>query len=361
MKLVKALGLLVALSLAGVVLAYVVYLRLLDAPLPIEDRFVFEVERGESMYAVIGRLHQTGVLDKPWLAKLYVRLEDLGQSLRAGEFELEPGLNTVSLFALLGSNQQIKYKVTLVEGSTFSEAREVLKNHPKLDVVTAELSDVQVLEKISLNRESNTNAESIPDKTLLKFSHPEGSIYPDTYFFHKGDTDLSILKRAHARLVEVLNEEWAGRQQKLPIVSPYEALILASIVEKETGKPSERAEIAGVFVRRLEKRMRLQTDPTVIYGLGDRYNGNITRAHLREMTPYNTYRINGLPPTPIALVGREAIHAALHPLDGKSLYFVAKGDGSHAFSETIEEHNRAVRQYQLRRREDYRSTHKQAE
>jgi UPF0755 protein len=364
MKVVKALGWLIALSLAAVVLAYVVYLRLLDAPLSIKEPFVFEVKRGESMHAVIARLHDKGVIEEPRLAKLYVRIEGLGQSLRAGEFEIQPGLSTVSLFALLSSNKQIKYKVTLVEGSTFSDARLVLKSHPKLSVVTQEMSDMQVLERLQgkeVSTKAAGNTGDIPTKDQLRFTHPEGSIYPDTYFFHKGDTDLSILKRAHQRLVEVLSEEWPQRQQNLPLVSPYEALILASIVEKETGKPSERSEIAGVFVRRLQKGMRLQTDPTVIYGLGDRYNGNITRKHLREMTPYNTYRINGLPPTPIALAGRAAIHAALHPLDGKTLYFVAKGDGSHAFSETIEEHNKAVRQFQLRRRSDYRSTHTESE
>jgi UPF0755 protein len=169
-------------------------------------------------------------------------------------------------------------------------------------------------------------------------------------------SDLDLLKQAHARLEQVLAEEWAQRAEGLPYREPYDALIMASMIEKETGVPEERGEIAGVFVRRLRIGMRLQTDPTVIYGMGERYNGRITRADLREPTAYNTYTIDGMPPTPIALVGREAINAALNPVDGRSLYFVARGDGSHVFSSTLEQHNRAVREYQIKRRADYRSS-----
>ncbi len=185
----------------------------------------------------------------------------------------------------------------------------------------------------------------------------EGWIYPDTYSYTKGTRDIDVLRRAYQRMQQVLAEEWEARSQPLPLSSPYEALILASIVEKETGAPEERAAIAGVFVRRLQKNMRLQTDPTVIYGMGDNYRGNIRRSDLTRYTPYNTYKIDGLPPTPIANPGREAIHASLHPAPGKALYFVAKGDGRHQFSATLVEHNRAVQVYQKRqRRQDYRSS-----
>jgi UPF0755 protein len=185
---------------------------------------------------------------------------------------------------------------------------------------------------------------------------PEGRFFPDTYRYVRGMSDLDLLKQASARLDQVLDEEWSRRAERLPYRKPYDALIMASMVEKETGVAEERGQIAGVFVRRLRSGMRLQTDPTVIFGLGERYNGNLTRAHLLEATPYNTYVIDGMPPTPIALAGREAIHAALNPAAGRSLYFVARGDGSHVFSETLEQHNSAVREYQLKRRADYRSS-----
>jgi len=185
---------------------------------------------------------------------------------------------------------------------------------------------------------------------------PEGRFFPDTYRYVRGMSDVDLLKQAYNRLDEVLAEEWTRRAADVPYVDPYHALIMASLVEKETGVPQERAQIAGVFVRRLQMGMLLQTDPTVIYGLGERYNGKLTRASLKEPTPYNTYVIAGLPPTPISLVGREAIHAALNPVPGSSLYFVARGDGSHVFSADLDAHNNAVREFQLKRRADYRSS-----
>ncbi len=330
----------------GLLFALYLYHKALQAPLSLPDQgAVLEIQRGETLHHVLQRLNADGTLPSTFVAKLYSRVNAYDARIRAGEFALEPGLTIPALFALISSNNQIRYSVTLVEGQRFSEARAAIAKHPKVKQTLTEYGDAKVRTMLS--------ASALDD-----YSHYEGLLYPDTYFFRKGDTDLDILQRAHERLAEVLSEEWMQRSTELPLDSPYEALILASIVEKETGVPAERAEIAGVFVRRLNMGMRLQTDPTVIYGLGERYQGNIKRAHLKEYTPYNTYRINGLPPTPIALAGRDAIHAALHPKPGSSLYFVARGDGSHVFSDTIEAHNKAVREYQLKRREDYRSVHR---
>jgi UPF0755 protein len=185
----------------------------------------------------------------------------------------------------------------------------------------------------------------------------EGLFFPDSYRYERGDSDWELLQRAHSALQSVLTQEWAQRAAELPYETPYEALIMASIIEKETGAPEEREQIAGVFVRRLQQGMRLQTDPTVIYGLGESFDGNLLRTHLKDAgNPYNSYRHRGLPPSPIALPGRAAIHAALHPAPGDAMYFVATGDGRHVFSATLAEHQRAVRKYQLRRKKDYRSS-----
>ncbi|MNZ48707.1 putative aminodeoxychorismate lyase [compost metagenome] len=226
-----------------------------------------------------------------------------------------------------------------MEGWTFHQVRELLSRQPKIEQTLAGLSDAEVMARLG-----------------QPGVFPEGRFFPDTYKYVRGTRDIDILRQAYQRMEGILVEEWGERASNLPYKEPYQALIMASLVEKETGVPGERAEIAGVFIRRLQKSMLLQTDPTVIYGMGQRYNGRITRADLREPTPYNTYVTPGLPPTPIALPGREAIHAALNPADGQSLYFVARGDGSHVFSDNLDDHNKAVQEYQLKRRPDYRSS-----
>jgi UPF0755 protein len=231
----------------------------------------------------------------------------------------------------LVSGKTIQYPVTLVEGWTFRQAVDHIAEDPRYGDLLGK-SDADLMAALGRGGE-----------------HPEGRFFPDTYAFPRAATGLDVLRRALERMDQVLAEEWAARAPDLPIDSPYEALILASIVEKETGLAEERPAIAGVFTRRLQKGMRLQTDPTVIYGMGERFDGDIRRADLREATPYNTYVITGLPPTPIALPGRAAIHAALNPEPGEALYFVARGDGGHVFSATLEEHNAAVRKYQLSR------------
>lgn len=300
-----------------------------------------EIPKGASFNSVLSSLINKDLDINPWVAKLYAKQNKIASQIKVGEFSLQSPMSLPAILEWLTSNKQVSYKVQFIEGTSYKDALKALAVQEKLTQTLVDKSDEEIIQLLGV-------------KDTLK--HLEGQFYPDTYSYHKGDSDISILKRAHLRLKQILAEEWKGKGKDTVMKDSYEALILASIVEKETGVAYERAEIAGVFNRRLIKGMRLQTDPTVIYGLGDRYKGNITRKHLREYTPYNTYRIKGLPPSPIALVGRSAIHAALHPKEGESLYFVAKGDGTHKFSVTNAEHNKAVREYQLKRRKDYRSS-----
>lgn len=328
--------------LFSTIACFLYYQSELESPLNLPSSgLVIEINKGDSLNKLLIKLTDMQVLTSPFVAKIYAREKKLANKIKAGEFLLEKGLTLPTLFELITSNLQITYNIQFIEGSTFNQVKRVLSSTPKLIHYLQDKSDTEILEALNLGP---------------SIRHLEGQIYPDTYTFLKNDSDIDILKRAHQRLQSVLKEEWLKKENNLPLKTPYDALILASIIEKETGAAHERSEISGVFIRRLNKKMRLQTDPTVIYGLGGRYKGNLTRKHLKEKTAYNTYRMNGLPPTPIALVGRDAIHAAINPKAGRSLYFVAKGDGTHQFSETIHAHNKAVRKYQLKRRAGYRST-----
>ncbi len=312
----------------------------LEQPLAVADEpLLLDVRPGDTPSGVFQRLEADGVLEDAFWLRLYWRLNLSGQSLHTGEYRLAPGMTARDMIGLWQRGEVVQYSLTLVEGWNFRQLRSALQNQPKLEQTLDGLSDADIMAKLDA-----------PDL------HPEGRFFPDTYRFTRGTSDLDLLRRAFTRLEQVLEEEWQQRAQGLPYKDAYQALIMASIIEKETGVPEERGEISGVFVRRLARGMLLQTDPTVIYGMGEAYRGRITRNDLRTPTPYNTYTNAGLPPTPIAMVGREAIRAALHPVDGSSLYFVARGDGSHVFSDTLEQHNRAVREYQLKRRADYRSS-----
>ncbi|MET0255442.1 MAG: endolytic transglycosylase MltG [Luteibacter sp.] len=253
--------------------------------------------------------------------------------LHAGEFALRPGMTPRDLIGDMANGHVLQRSFTIVDGWTFADLRRVLAAVPELTHDTAGMDDAALMKQLGAPADE----------------FPEGRFLPETYAYVKGDKESSILKRAYTALAKTLDSAWAGRSPDVPLSSPYEALILASIVEKETGRADERPRIAGVFVRRLKARMLLQTDPTVIYGMGSAYAGNIHKSDLTTDTPYNTYTRVGLPPTPIALPGRAAIEAALHPADGDELYFVARGDGSHVFSSSLEEHNRAVACYQLKR------------
>ncbi len=311
----------------------------LQQPLRLADEYLLEVPAGATPGGVLNRLQAEGVLHDAFWLRLYWRFNLREQPLHSGEYRLTPELKVSDMLGLWRRGEVVQYSLTLVEGWNFRQVRAALARESRLEQALAGLSDAQLMERLG--------APGVA---------PEGRFFPDTYRFVRGMSDLDLLRQAYARLQQVLTEEWQARADDLPYKDSYEALIMASMVEKETGVPEERAAIAGVFLRRLRIGMRLQTDPTVIYGLGERYNGKLTRAHLQESTPYNTYVIDGMPPTPIAMVGREAINAVLHPQAGKSLYFVARGDGSHVFSNTLEAHNRAVREYQLNRRAGYRSS-----
>jgi UPF0755 protein len=311
----------------------------LEQPLNITQEELLEVPKGTTPTRTLYRLEADGVIKDAFWLRVYWRFNLAKQPLHKGEYRMQPGMTVEGLIDLWKRGEMVQYSLTLVEGWNFHQVRAALAKDEKLEKTLDGLSDSEVMDKLG-----HTGI------------FPEGRFFPDTYRFVRGMTDVELLKKAYDHLDEVLAKEWSQRAADVPYTEPYQALIMASLVEKETGVPQERGLIAGVFVRRMEMGMLLQTDPTVIYGLGDRYNGKLTRAHLKEATPYNTYMISGLPPTPIAMVGREAIHAALNPVAGNSLYFVARGDGSHVFSDDLDAHNNAVREFQLKRRADYRSS-----
>lgn len=313
--------------------------KALNQPLEVAQEQLLDVPAGSTPTGVLNRLQADGVIKDAFWLRLYWRFNLANQPLHSGEYRMVPGMNVKGLFDVWKRKEVVQYSLTLVEGWNFRQVRAALAKQAKLEQTLAGVSDSELMAKIGH-----------PDV------FPEGRFFPDTYRYVRGMTDAELLKQAYSRLEEVLDEEWNARSSEAPYSNPYQALIMASLVEKETGVPQERGQIAGVFVRRLKLGMQLQTDPTVIYGMGERYNGKLTRANLKEATPYNTYVIAGMPPTPISLVGREAIHAALNPVAGSSLYFVAKGDGSHVFSDDLDAHNAAVREYQLKRRADYRSS-----
>jgi len=308
--------------------AYVAVKNYLETPIGLHQPMVIMIEPGRSLTQVTRRLELDGVLKWPCVLVLWARWQGIDRSMRTGEYELTPGLTPVSLLSLLMSGRNVQYPVTLVEGWTARQALEHLWAQEAIRVTLRDKTD----EELSV---------------LLQSPFPalEGTLFPDTYFYTRNTTDEDILRRAHLQLRDVLESEWRQQAQNLPYDSPWEALIMASIIEKESGYQAEKADIAGVFVRRLQQGMRLQSDPTIIYGMGDSYSGNIRRSDIETTTPWNTYRINGLPPTPIALSGRDSIRASLNPNPGTALYFVSRGDGSHQFSDTLEEHNAAVRRY----------------
>jgi UPF0755 protein len=289
-----------------------------------------DIGRGSSFRTIVAELRQRGLTTaNPLYWRVLAEQMRVAGKLHAGEYALNPSLTPRQLLANMAAGKVLQRNFTIVDGWTFAELRQALAKAEKLRHDSAGLDDAAIMQKIGDGGET-----------------PEGRFLPETYAYVKGDGDLDILKRAHEAMSKTLAALWPARNKDLPLATPYDALILASIVEKETGRADERARIAGVFVRRLENHMLLQTDPSVIYGMGAAYTGNIHKSDLTTDTPYNTYTRPGLPPTPIALPGKAALLAALHPANGTELYFVARGNGEHVFSSTLEQHNRNVDCYQ---------------
>lgn len=291
--------------------------------------FVFDLKQGHSLKGAARELQQAGLLEQDWPFVWLVRLSGKSTQLKAGNYVLEHPVSPLELLQTISKGEVSQRQVIVIEGWTFKQLREALNANPDMAHTTKNLTDAEILLRIGA-------AEN----------HPEGLFFPDTYYFSAGSSDLVIFKRAYQTMQKHLQQAWLARAPDLPLQTPYQALILASIVEKETGASSDRAMIAGVFLNRLRKGMLLQTDPTVIYGMGDKYNGNIHKRDLRTDTSYNTYTRHGLTPTPISLPGVAALQAALHPAQTDALYFVSRGDGSSQFSSTLTAHNRAVSQYQ---------------
>lgn len=288
----------------------------------------FTINVGSTLGSSVQQIADARVGINPELLGLLARVTGKANKLKAGSYELKPGTTPLRLLTQLVRGEFAQESLTVIEGWTFRQMRQAVAAQTSLKHDTVALSDAELLGKIA------------PDYSL-----PEGLFFPDTYLFAKGSSDLQVYKQAHGLLIKRLNQAWEGRDPSLPYKTPYEALIMASIVEKETGHRADRGTIAGVFVNRLKIGMLLQTDPTVIYGMGEQYQGTIRKSDLTTDTPYNTYTRSGLPPTPIALPGAESIAAAMHPAQTDALYFVAKGDGSSHFSNNLNEHNQAVNQY----------------
>lgn len=302
-----------------------------------QGRYLLTIERGSNLKRVNAELSNHKIINSGFLVTAWARLTIKNQ-IQAGDYWISPADTPKSLMEKFAQGDIAQHSITFPEGWSFKQWLLALGQIPQFSSIQ-DMSVTELLTSIGSD-----------------IKHPEGWFFPDTYNYTKNDSVFTLLRQAHSRMRVELERAWLSRDVNLPYKSAYEALIMASIIEKETGKADERTEIAGVFVRRLQQRMRLQTDPTVIYGMGDRYQGNIRRSDLREFTVYNTYRINGLPPTPIAMPGLASIEAALHPKAGSSLYFVARGDGSHQFSDTISDHNKAVRKFQIEQRaQNYQS------
>lgn len=333
LRLLRALS---AVAIILVLIAAFLANRSLDAPLNVpEGGTTFQIVPGSSFGAVSRSLAEQGLISNPRIMRWYASITGKASAVQAGEYRIEQGATARSLLSTFVAGNVQLYSFTIIEGWNI---RELLAAMAANDAIKTTLT--------------NKDLAGLLDQIEATQQHPEGLFLPETYRFPRGTSDIEVLRQAYEHMQSALTEEWQARDPALPLADPYQALILASIVEKETARADERSRIAGVFIRRLQLNMRLQTDPTVIYGIGPDFNGNLTRTDLRTDSPYNTYTRGGLPPTPIAMPGRMSIHAVLHPEAGNELYFVATGlgDGSHQFSETKDQHDAAVRAFLARQK-----------
>ncbi len=331
MRTLKILILLISLAIPAFA-AWLHYHVNADIQLP-STPYKFSIAQGSSLKNISQQLTDAEILSNPWSFILLSRYKGLQSSLKAGDYTLTNNISQVALLDYLVKGDVQQYEIKLIEGWTFSQLRKILYEHPAVQNDTIDLSDEKILQLIDAEETS-----------------AEGLFFPDTYYFVKNSSDIDILQRAYRTMQNHLRTAWLNRMEPLPLETPYEALTLASIVEKETGLESDRTEIAGVFINRLRIGMRLQTDPTVIYGLGDQFDGNLRKKHLQTDQAFNTYTRAGLPPTPIAMPGLSSIQAALNPAETKAIYFVAKGNGESQFSTNLADHNRAVNKYQRRQK-----------
>ncbi|MBU3002710.1 endolytic transglycosylase MltG [Paraglaciecola arctica] len=331
MKIVKWLAVLVIIFSCALVAVVMHFDKQINQPLNLKETRVFQVKNGDSAKGILNRLKTQGVLEDNLGLKIRLKLVPELANIKAGTYELWPSMNGLDLLQLISTGKEMQFSISLIEGLNWKEWLLALQAHPQI-----KFND-------DFKQQLDIITSQLPEQSI------EGYLLPDTYYFVSQTAAIDIVKRAHLSMMQYLDNAWQNRALDLPYASAYEGLIMASIIEKETGVAQERPRISGVFVNRLNLNMRLQTDPTVIYGMGDNFDGDIRRKDLKTPTPYNTYVIKGLPPTPIAMPSKLAIDAAFNPMVTDDLYFVSKGDGSHKFSTTLQEHNLAVRQYQLKK------------
>lgn len=331
MKIIK--WLLIFAVMLGIVFVVILFHfdKKVHQPLNLTQATVYQVKSGQSAKGVLNRLKEQGVITDNIGLKIRLKLEPELANIKVGTYELLPSMSALDLLELFSSGKELQFSISLIEGLNWREWLLVLKSHPQI-----KFND-------DFQQQLDTLTAQLPEQSI------EGYLLPDTYYFVAQTEAIDLVKRAHLRMQQYLNTAWQNRALDLPYASAYEGLTMASIIEKETGVAEERPRISGVFVNRLNLRMRLQTDPTVIYGIGESFDGDIRRKDLKTPTPYNTYVIKGLPPTPIAMPSKLAVDAAFNPIETEELYFVSKGDGSHKFSVTLQEHNLAVRKYQLKK------------